>query len=97
MPGMEEFNNVKAALIDIKMDIPFLKIRSNRLPYDDIRIGSFDSLPGSQPQTAVMIPHRHKKQFQTASSRLFVDTEHRAADTAAFTAQMVRSGASLIK
>ena len=51
MPAVEELDDVEAALVDVKMDVPLFKIRSAGLPDLGLGVHALDLLPSCKADT----------------------------------------------
>ena len=78
MVFVKKLHNVKAATIDIKMNIALFKIRCDRFPHFHFRVHFFDSAPSGISYAFAMDSRGNKKKIKVAF--FTVNFNHQAAD-----------------
>lgn len=74
------FDDMKSTLIDIKMDVSFLKIWCEKLPYHSLRESLLDCSPCVKSQTLIQIFLEDEEQVRLVLMCFLVDFEYRAAN-----------------
>ena len=85
----EELDDVKAELVDVKMDIPLLEIRRAGLPYDGIGIKALDLLPRGGADALAVNVGRYEQDLKFIVLCLLVDLQDQPADDFAVLADAV--------
>ncbi|MBP2563163.1 hypothetical protein J2857_005962 [Neorhizobium galegae] len=68
--GVEERDDLEAALVDVEVDVSLLEIRRMRSPGDGLRIVRFNGNPGLVTQTMTVLADFQEKQIQRGWRRL---------------------------
>lgn len=77
MVTVEELDDMKAAAVDVKVDIALFKVRSDSLPYLHLRVHSLDLTPCGITDTLAVNTRRNKEQLQIAL--ISADTDNNSA------------------
>lgn len=80
MGAIEEFHDVKSALVDIEMDVSRLKVRHTGLPDLCFRIKAFDFLPGNRTDAFAVCRWVDEQEIQMIVLRLFMDRQDKSSD-----------------
>ena len=66
--SVEKFDDMKTALVHVKMNVPFLEIRSHGFPYFRLRIQGLHGTPRGKSETPSMIILRKEEQLKNVVS-----------------------------
>lgn len=89
MVVVEEFDNMEAALIDIKVNVSGLKIRRAGFPDPCFRIEAFYFLPSCVADALAVGVRQNKQQIQVVMLCLFIDIQNDTSDTPAILADAI--------
>ena len=80
MRFIEEFDNLKATFIYIKMDVAFFKIGRYQTPCFRVGVSLFQTFPDLKPQPLSMFVRINIEQIQPIDPRMRVDPDNDPSD-----------------
>ena len=79
MMTVEEFDGMKTAFVDIKVNVSGFKVGRAGFPHERFRVCFFDRFPRGIPDPFAVTGRGNEQQIQTVVTSLFIDRQYKPA------------------